>query len=74
MTTPSIEYAVLSPMLIALPIIVGLLAYWGNVYYDRLLVYKIAADLVVANQYLDRVLSTFGASDQLLRGSSMASA
>jgi two-component system NtrC family sensor kinase len=53
---------VLSPILIALPIIVGLLGYWGNVYYDRLLVYKIAADLVVANQYLDRVLTTIGAN------------
>jgi two-component system NtrC family sensor kinase len=51
---------VLSPMLVALPITVGLVAYWGNSYYDRLLVYKIAADLVVANQYLDRVLATIG--------------
>jgi two-component system NtrC family sensor kinase len=53
---------VLSPILIALPIIVGLLVYWGNVYYDRLLVYKIAADMAVANQYLDRVLDTIGAN------------
>jgi two-component system NtrC family sensor kinase len=51
---------VLSPTLIALPIIIGLLAYWGNSYYDRLMVYKIASDLAVANQYLDRVLATIG--------------
>ncbi len=60
---------VLSPMVIALPIIVVLLAYWGNAYYDRLLVYKIASDLVVANQYLDRVLNTFGASATALADS-----
>jgi two-component system NtrC family sensor kinase len=65
---------VLSPMLIALPIIVGLLGYWGNVYYDRLLVYKIAADLVVANQYLDRVLATIGANATALADSARLAA
>lgn len=51
---------VLSPILVALPILIGLVLYWGNTYYDRLLVYKISSDLVIANQYLDRVLNTLG--------------
>ncbi len=65
---------VLSPILIALPILIGLLAYWGNTYYDRLLIYKISSDLVIANQYLERVLATIGANAQSFAGSARLAA
>lgn len=47
---------VLAPPLLMLPLLIGLVVYWGNAAYDRLLVYKVNAELITARQYLDRVL------------------
>ncbi|WP_439536219.1 sensor histidine kinase [Methyloversatilis sp.] len=47
---------VLAPPLLMLPLLIGLVVYWGNSAYDRLLVYKVNAELTIARQYLDRVL------------------
>jgi two-component system NtrC family sensor kinase len=49
---------VLLPPLVILPAVVGLVIYWGNNSYDRLLVYKVNAELVIAHQYLERVLES----------------
>ena len=34
---------VLAPPLLMLPLLIGLVVYWGNSAYDRLLVYKVNA-------------------------------
>jgi two-component system NtrC family sensor kinase len=47
---------VLAPPLLMLPLLIGLVVYWGNTAYDRLLIYKVNAELTIARQYLDRVL------------------
>jgi two-component system NtrC family sensor kinase len=47
---------VLLPLVIVLPLLLVLVFYWGNAAYDRLLIYKINAELVIAHQYLERVL------------------
>ena len=47
---------VLAPPLLMLPLLVGLVVYWGDAAYDRLLVHKVNAELITARQYLDRVL------------------
>ncbi|MCX7892882.1 MAG: cache domain-containing protein [Burkholderiales bacterium] len=60
---------VLSPIAIALPIVVGLLLYWANAYYDRLLVYKVSADLTVADQHLQTVVADTGQSVAALASS-----
>jgi len=57
---------VLSPILLALPILAALLLYWANAYYDRLLVYRITSDLAAANQYLERVIDGIGQSTSSL--------
>ncbi|HEY9192825.1 MAG TPA: cache domain-containing protein [Methyloversatilis sp.] len=47
---------VLAPPLLMLPLLIGLVVYWGDAAYDRLLVHKVNAELITARQYLDRVL------------------
>ncbi|CAO3308198.1 cache domain-containing protein [Pseudomonas asiatica] len=47
---------VLSPLLIVLPILVGLVVYWGNVHYDDLLKFKVRSDLAVTREYFERVV------------------
>ncbi|MDP3512573.1 MAG: hypothetical protein Q8S20_07470, partial [Sulfuritalea sp.] len=38
----------LGPLLVAVPILIGILAGWGAVYYNRLLITKVQSDLAVA--------------------------
>ena len=49
---------VLLPLAVLLPALVALIIYWGNSAYDRLLIYKINAELVIAHQYLERVIES----------------
>lgn len=49
---------VLLPLAVLLPGLVALIVYWGNSAYDRLLIYKINAELVIAHQYLERVIES----------------
>ncbi|MGH8750704.1 MAG: cache domain-containing protein, partial [Burkholderiales bacterium] len=51
---------VLSPLLIVLPILAGLVIYWGNTSYQKLLIFKIDSDLVVAHQYFGQVMKGVG--------------
>jgi two-component system NtrC family sensor kinase len=50
----------LLPLLLALPVLMGMLLYWGNAYFDRLLIFKVKSDLVVADQFFDHVLERAG--------------
>lgn len=52
----------LLPMLVVLPILLAFVLYWGNAYFDRLLILKVNSDLVVAEQYFFRVLERVGHS------------
>lgn len=51
---------VLLPPLVMVPGLAGLLFYWGDAAYDKLLVSRVSAELITAHQYLDRVLDTNG--------------
>lgn len=51
---------VLLPPLVMVPALAGLLFYWGDAAYDKLLVSRVSAELITAHQYLDRVLDTNG--------------
>lgn len=50
---------VLSPIVVALPLLGGLIVYWGESYYDRLIRYKVVSDLAIANQYFERVVEGY---------------
>jgi two-component system NtrC family sensor kinase len=50
----------LLPFLIVLPILFSLLFYWGAVYYDRLLIFKVSSDLTVAHEYFLHVRNRIG--------------
>lgn len=52
---------VLVPLALVLPLL-GLLLFWGNVAFDRLLITKVRSDLAVARGYFDRVREEVGAS------------
>jgi len=56
---------VLAPLLIGVPVLLALVWTWGNEAYQRLLISKIRADLVIAHEYFDRVKEGIG---QDLRG------
>lgn len=49
---------VLLPLALLLPALIALIIYWGNAAYDRLLIYKVNAELVIAHQYLERVIES----------------
>ena len=51
---------VLLPPAVMVPALAGLLFYWGDAAYDKLLVSRVSAELITAHQYLDRVLDTNG--------------
>lgn len=51
---------VLLPLLVVLPILVGLVVYWGSTSYNRLLIFKVNSDLVIADRYFDQVLRGVG--------------
>ena len=59
----------LGPLLLAVPILVGILVAWGAVYYDRLLITKVQSDLAVAHGYFDQVKLGVGARVASLAGS-----
>jgi two-component system NtrC family sensor kinase len=46
----------LLPPVVVLPLLLALVIHWGNDAYDRLLIHKVNAELVIAKQYLERVL------------------
>jgi two-component system NtrC family sensor kinase len=50
----------LLPLLLVLSALVAMLFYWGNAYFDRLLIFKVKSDLVVADQFFGRVLERVG--------------
>jgi two-component system, NtrC family, sensor kinase len=54
----------LLPLLVAFPLLVLVLALWGNAAYDRLLITKVRSDLAVAHGYFDQVLSEVGSGTQ----------
>jgi C4-dicarboxylate-specific signal transduction histidine kinase len=59
----------LLPLLVAFPLLVLVLAIWGNVAYDRLLITKVRSDLAVAHGYFDQVLTEVGAGAQSVANS-----
>ncbi len=59
----------LGPLLLAVPILVGILVAWGAVYYDRLLITKVQSDLAVAHGYFDQVKQGVGRRVETLAGS-----
>jgi len=59
----------LGPLLVAVPILIGILAGWGAVYYDRLLITKVQSDLAVAHGYFDQVREGVGRRVETLAGS-----
>jgi two-component system NtrC family sensor kinase len=66
---------VLLPPAVMVPALTGLLVYWGDAAYDKLLVSRVSAELITAHQYLERVLeanrravSGFAESGRLARG------
>ena len=56
----------LLPLALALPGLLILVLYWGSTYYDRLLIFKVNSDLVVADQYFRRVLERVGRDGESL--------
>lgn len=53
-------FMVVSPLLVVLPILVVLVIFWGNKSYDRLLIFKINSDLIVAHEYFHKVIGGVG--------------
>jgi len=51
---------VLAPLLLGVPLLLGLVWTWGNEAYQRLLTFKISSDLVTAHEYFDRVREGVG--------------
>lgn len=51
---------VLAPLLAVLPVLALLTLYWANTYYDRMLIFKVNSDLVVARQYFQNVTDRMG--------------
>ena len=51
---------VLAPLLVGVPLLLGLVWTWGNEAYQRLLTFKIQADLIIAHEYFDRVRQGVG--------------
>lgn len=59
----------LLPLLIAVPLLIGILATWGAVYFDRLLIGKVRSDLAVAHGYFDQVKESVGRRVEALAAS-----
>jgi two-component system, NtrC family, sensor kinase len=57
---------VLLPLLVVLPILIALVLYWGSMAYDRLLIFKVGSDLVIANRYFDQLLHHVGGNIESL--------
>jgi two-component system, NtrC family, sensor kinase len=61
---------VLAPLLIGVPVLLGLVWTWGDEAYGRMLRFKIGSDLVTAHQYFDRVKQGVGQDLQAIAASS----
>lgn len=60
---------VLAPLMLGFPIIMGLIWYWGEAYYHRLMVSRVGSDLATAHGYLERVIEGVGRGIEGLAGS-----
>lgn len=60
---------VLAPLMLGFPIIMGLLWYWGEAYYHRLMVSRVGSDLATAHGYFERVIEGVGHGIDGLAGS-----
>jgi two-component system, NtrC family, sensor kinase len=59
----------LLPLLVVLPLLVGTLAVWGDVAYDRLLITKVRSDLAVARGYFNQVVGEVGGGTRAVAAS-----
>jgi len=59
----------LLPLLVIMPVLIGLVWYWGNTSYQSLLKFKINSDLAVAHEYFGRVRDGIGSRVGSLAGS-----
>jgi signal transduction histidine kinase len=59
----------LLPLVVVLPLLVGILVTWGSTNYDRLLIFKIRSELAVAHGYFERVKEGVGRQVEALSGS-----
>ncbi|NMG74626.1 HAMP domain-containing protein [Aromatoleum diolicum] len=57
---------VLAPLLVGVPVLLGLVWTWGDEAYERLLNFKISSDLVTAHEYFDSVRIGVGREVQSL--------
>lgn len=57
---------VLAPLVVGVPVLLGLVWTWGSEGYVRLLNFKISSDLVTAHEYFDRVRIGVGSDVQAL--------
>lgn len=53
---------VLAPLILGVPVLLALVVAWGNTAYQRLITFKIGADLVTAHEYFDRVRDGVGSN------------
>lgn len=60
----------LLPLVVVLPLLIGVLLYLSSEYFDRMLTYKVHSDLAVAHGYFERVKQGVGGRIESLAGSS----
>ena len=60
---------VLAPLMLGFPIVMGLIWYWGEAYYHRLMVSRVGSDLATAHGYFERVIEGAGRDVQALAAS-----
>lgn len=60
---------VLAPLMLGFPVMMGLVWYWGEAYYHRLMVSRVGSDLVTANAYFQRVIDGVGGGVDALAAS-----
>ncbi|TXH47287.1 MAG: HAMP domain-containing protein, partial [Burkholderiaceae bacterium] len=60
---------VLAPLLLGVPMLLGLVWLWGNEGYHRLVNYKVGSDLVTAHEYFGRMRQTVAVDLDALAGS-----
>jgi two-component system NtrC family sensor kinase len=60
---------VLAPLVVGVPVLLGLVWTWGNEAYERLVTYKVSSDMVTAHEYFDRVRSAVGRDVVSIAGS-----
>ena len=60
---------VLAPLLLGVPILLGLVWLWGNEGYHRLVNYKVGSDLITAHEYFAHMHQTVAVDISALAGS-----